>query len=541
MHLIYIVAAEHQRSDKESSMESLWLQEESRRKGGVRIQPPAVESRTLLYEGQRSVIEVLKDAPPSSTIIVSSWDVCKSHTKRLKVALEERRHSQVVLVCLRPYLKLDPKTEETAVALYLLQQSMEASRSQRAEEVREAFEKDRDDRLHRTVVRHYMKSLKTIPEIAAECEIPETRVRRILSREVKPSQRKQVEDRRRERDAKRQAESSRSYSLGAIPTQARFEYSMLDTLGLPKDSRLFLLILEHAKSRQTDRTRQVSYLTWKEFFNFMAEMEPSVKFSDPSDIREEHLQKWAQELFARVKRSTAATKFYTIKSFYTWLMNTGEATRTPFAAFKIPRHERAAVKADPLSKDEIRALKTVIADKVKRTKGGRDHWRALRLQAIMRLFLWTGARSSSLLSMRLSDVNLQSDHVRLKMILKGGSQHEMMLPQKARDELDEYIKAVHHGSAPDAFLFYAGVDRRHHPLRYDSLWVELADAGHEAKIKGLSSHSFRSTFATQSDEDGVPEEQIQKALGLKTRDQLRFYVKKKQRLVMPSWMLEDVS
>ncbi len=536
MHLIFHVSAEWQRTDKEAGMMSLWLQEESRKKNGAKITPPSIESRTLFYEGQRSVVESIRTAPPSTTIICSSWDICKVHTKSLKSALEERRHAQVVLVCLRPYLRLDPRTEETTVALYLLEQSLEASKAQRQEEIKKAWERDIEEGLHERVVKAYCR-LKTIPEIAGACEIPETRVRRIIQKELKPKQRERVEARRKDKEA----QESRKYQKGAIPTQSRFDYEMLAQIGIEKNTRLFRLIEEHIKTRLSDRTRQVIVLTWKDFFNFMEREHPKRKFQDPNDIREEDLRLWADHLYGRVKKNTAATKFYHLKGFYTFIMESGESARTPFAAFKVPRHQRQSVKAEPLKKEEISALLKVLEGKVLGAKAKPHYWRALRLQTIVRLFLWTGARASSLLSMRLSDVDIQGDFVRLTMLIKGGTTHEVNLPKRVKEDLEQYIKEAHQKSSPDSFLFYADQERRHHPLRYDSLWLELTDAGMEAKIKGLSSHRFRTTFATEAVADGHDLHDVQIMMGLKSHDQMLFYVKKKKKILMPSYMTEDAS
>jgi site-specific recombinase XerD len=537
MHLIFHIAAEWQRIDKPETMTTLWLQEESRKKGGAKIQPPAIETRATFYEKDRSVVQSIRSASPSTTIIISSWDLCKTETRSLKSALDERRHAQVILICLRPYLRLDPKTEETTTALYLLEQSIEASKKEREVEIKKAWEKEIEEGLHERVIKQYCR-LEDISDIARKNEIPETRVRRIILKHLKPQQRERVEKRKKEK----QRREKREYKKGALPTQSIFDPEMIQGIGLSKETDLWRLIYEHIMTRATDRTRQVVTLTWKHFFNFMEERYPKRPFTKPDDIREEDIKEWSEHMYGLVKKNTAATRLYHLKGFFSFIIDRGETGRTPFAGFKIPRHQRHAVKAEPLSRDEIRAILKRLEEKVDDTYGKDWHWRALRLRALVRLFLWTGARASSLLCLRLIDLKFEINFVKVTMMIKGGTSHEVELPEKAMQDLKAYIEEVHGDgwSNPDNFLFYADLERRNHPYRYDALWLELNALGEELDIKALSSHRFRTTFATESMNAGVDPHQVQVMMGLKSYDQMLFYVKKKKTTYMPAYM-EDVS
>jgi site-specific recombinase XerD len=203
--------------------------------------------------------------------------------------------------------------------------------------------------------------------------------------------------------------------------------------------------------------------------------------TEVTEIRRRHIEGHLAELREKgYKPNTVATRFRCLQQFFRWALEEDEIQRTPFEHLKPPKIPEQPVPV--LSEAEITRLLKVVSGKgfIQR----RDN-------AIIRLFLDTGMRLFELAALRLSDLDLDVDHVAI-VLGKGRRSRACPFGRKTTTALDQYLR-----------------ERRRHPHSHlEALWLGRQGAvgtdtiqrmvkrrGNQAGIEGLHPHMFRHTFA----------------------------------------------
>jgi integrase/recombinase XerD len=135
----------------------------------------------------------------------------------------------------------------------------------------------------------------------------------------------------------------------------------------------------------------------------------------------------------------------------------------------------------------------------------------IRDRAMLQLLYATGLRVSELVSLKLSDVNLQAGY----LLTSGKGEKERLIPvgEAAKQAVTEYLAASRGGPVPleSRFLF---LSRFAEKMSRQAFWNIIKKRALEAGIlKNISPHTLRHSFATHLLENGADLRSVQMMLG----------------------------
>lgn len=229
----------------------------------------------------------------------------------------------------------------------------------------------------------------------------------------------------------------------------------------------------------------------------------------PAAITREHVEAFISDLLSRWKPATAHNRYRALRTFFGWLVEEGEIRDSPMARMRPPRlpEEPPAVLREP----ELRRLLDA-CERDKSFAGRRD-------EAVLRVFMDTGARRGEVLGLALDDVNL--DDGLLTVIGKGSRKRVIPIGLASVRALDRYLRTRgKHASAtrPELWLGRKG------PLRESGLAELVRDRGREAGIPGrLHPHLFRHAYAHSMLAAGMQETDLMAVVGWRSRDMVARY------------------
>jgi integrase len=154
--------------------------------------------------------------------------------------------------------------------------------------------------------------------------------------------------------------------------------------------------------------------------------------------------------------------------------------KNPFRASKVKRFKERA-RDRHLTIDEIARLRAALA----------EHKDNQSVQALT-LLLYSGARRGEILSLRWSDLDLQTGHWKRRAERKGGKEHTRRLSSHAV-KLLEAIKATHAGERELPTFVFPADSRVKHLSDIKYTWRKVIKA---ANLPGLRIHDLRHTFAS---------------------------------------------
>jgi len=231
-------------------------------------------------------------------------------------------------------------------------------------------------------------------------------------------------------------------------------------------------------------------------------------------IERHHIESYLASVLEHHAPATAATKHRGLRAFFKWAESEGEVTENPMLRVKPPRVTEQPVPI--VSEDELRRLLA--------TCDG-PSFDDRRDQAILRLFMDTGARRDELAKLRFqpsdpahNDVDLDRGVVRV--MGKGGRERLLPLGAKTVRALDRYLRArTDHRDArrPELWLGKYG------PMTAGGLALTLKKRCREAGISPLHLHQFRHTMAHHWLSAGGQEQDLMRIAGWRDSGMLRRY------------------
>jgi integrase/recombinase XerD len=196
--------------------------------------------------------------------------------------------------------------------------------------------------------------------------------------------------------------------------------------------------------------------------------------------------------------STIMRKHATLKSYYHYLLAEGKVKIDPTADLKLPKIGKRLPKA--LTIKEVFELLKAPAKK------------QVRDLAILEMLYASGLRSSELIGLDLSDINLQASFV--KCLGKGGKERIVPVGEAAKDAVGKYLKEVRPKLVRKDSEKALFLDRNGTRMSRQALW-ELVKK--YVKLSGIksktSTHTLRHSFATHLLEKGADLRTVQEMLG----------------------------
>ncbi len=202
--------------------------------------------------------------------------------------------------------------------------------------------------------------------------------------------------------------------------------------------------------------------------------------------------------------ASIARKLAAARSFFVFLAADSSTGANLMDDASIPRVARMLSR--PISAEEVHKLLGQPA--IRSTPG------AKRDRAMLELLYATGLRVSEMLSLDISDVNLDGKSPCICCVGRRGDERTILIPDRARDALVEYVESgrsrlLRGGDERALFLNVRGGR-----LTRQGLWVILKTYTKAADLGAdVTPHALRHSFAAHMLSGGMPRSNVQQILG----------------------------
>jgi site-specific recombinase XerD len=225
-------------------------------------------------------------------------------------------------------------------------------------------------------------------------------------------------------------------------------------------------------------------------------------------ITREHVESFVADQIARLKASSARARYASIRQFFRWLVEEGEITESPMARMRPPAVPERPVPV--LTEDELRVL-VKMAAKDPTFYGRRD-------EAIIRVFIDTGARLAEVAGLAVEDVKLDSGSIRYTG--KGRRIRFNPIGNKTIRALDRYLRLRGRrpdGNLPNLWLGRAG------PMTAYGIDEVVRRRAASAGIGPLHVHQLRHSAAHYLRLAGADDDSVMRLMGWRDRAMLHRY------------------
>lgn len=253
-----------------------------------------------------------------------------------------------------------------------------------------------------------------------------------------------------------------------------------------------------------DRTVQTYCESVSQFGDFLAAQGMPV---DLPNIHREHVEAFIENLLSRFKPATAANRFGGLRAYFKWAVEEGELRESPMARMSPPR-----VPDQPppiLRETDIEAL-------FKACQG--NAYEDRRDMAIIRLLLDTGLRRAEIANIRLEDVDLDQNTIRV--LGKGSRVRVVPFGRKAARDIDRYLRLRQHHRLADSPAFWLG---KYGPMTDSGIYQVVRDRAAQAGLEGVHTHLFRHSFAHYWLAQDGGETNLMRLAGWRSRSMLSRY------------------
>ncbi|MPZ47836.1 MAG: site-specific tyrosine recombinase XerD [Dehalococcoidia bacterium] len=202
--------------------------------------------------------------------------------------------------------------------------------------------------------------------------------------------------------------------------------------------------------------------------------------------------------------ATVARKVAAVKSFFSYLQAEGKVKINPTEALVSPKVGKSLPK--PLTVQEIDEL---LEQPARRTtpEGKRD-------RAMLELMYATGLRVTELVSLDITDIQVDVEKPFVRLVGKGNRERQIPLLEQPAQEVSDYASFARPrliGERAETALF---VNRRGERLTRQGFWLILKGYAAEAGIVGrVTPHTLRHSFATHMLRGGMDIHKVQELLG----------------------------
>ena len=229
----------------------------------------------------------------------------------------------------------------------------------------------------------------------------------------------------------------------------------------------------------------------------------------PANVHREHVEAFITSILERWKPATAHNRYRGCHAFFRWLLEEGEIRASPMERMKPPRLPEEPPPV--LREGELRAI-LAACERDKTFAGRRD-------EAVLRIFMDTGARRGEVLGLVLDDVDLE--HALLRVTGKGSRTRFVPMGAQTVRALDRYLRVrAKHASAGLASLWVGKKGR----LTESGLAELVRDRGLQAGLPGrIHPHMFRHAYAHMMLAGGMQETDLMSVVGWRSRDMVARY------------------
>jgi site-specific recombinase XerD len=229
----------------------------------------------------------------------------------------------------------------------------------------------------------------------------------------------------------------------------------------------------------------------------------------PGAIHREHVEAFITSVLEKWKPATAHNRYRGCHAFFVWLLEEGEIHASPMERMKPPRLPEEPPPV--LREAELRAI--LAACERDRTFAGR------RDEAILRVFMDTGARRAEVLNLAIPDVDLEQGLI--KVTGKGSRIRSVPIGTQTVRALDRYQRARGKHPKVDLACLWIGKKGR---LTESGLAQLVHERGVQAGLPGrVHPHMFRHAYAHMMLSGGIQETDLMALVGWRSRDMVARY------------------
>lgn len=265
---------------------------------------------------------------------------------------------------------------------------------------------------------------------------------------------------------------------------------------MEKEIQSFITYLHNIK--KTSQNTELSYQRDLTKFRRYAEENG---ISDVRGIKSEHLNGYIDSLKAQnFKAATISRNIASIKAFYHYLVKLGVIPDDISVSLKAPKIEKKM--PGILTAQEI-------SDLLETPKGDSD--KEIRDKAMLELLYATGIRVSELITLKVSDVNMQ-----MSFLICRDNDRERMIPfgHQARAALLRYMECVRERMLTDENSDVLFVNCSGQAMSRQGFWKLIKHYARKANITGeITPHTLRHSFAAHLVENGADLKSVQEMLG----------------------------
>lgn len=260
------------------------------------------------------------------------------------------------------------------------------------------------------------------------------------------------------------------------------------------DSFLGYLRDVKAISKNTEISYESDLRKWQDYFLTQGIMKPG-------DITREHLKGYVRRLQEEGRKpSTISRSIASMKAFFHFLVREGYAPVDLSDCLKAPKIEKKVPTI--LTQEEMQRLLE---------EPGSDTPKALRDKAMLELLYATGIRVSELISLKLSDINLQMEY-----LVCSDAHKERIIPfgPTAKGAVKAYLEEgrAQLVDSEDNELLFTNCSGKE--MSRQGFWKLVKSYGRKAGIDvEITPHTFRHSFAAHLVDNGADLKSVQEMMG----------------------------
>ncbi len=227
----------------------------------------------------------------------------------------------------------------------------------------------------------------------------------------------------------------------------------------------------------------------------------NLKLRSTSSVKQTHITEYVETLKKAGKSTSTVTRVLaSLRCYYSFLVSQGICNDSPVNGVKQTKSDKKL--PEILTSKEIALL--LSQPDVNDLKGCRD-------KAMLELLYATGIKVSELISIQITDINLQIGILHLR---SGKNERVVPMYSEAIKALSNYCNGVREVVVLNKSTTELFTNMNGQPLTRQGLWKIIKYYAEKANIKkDITPHTIRHSFAAHLLENGAPLKDIQEILG----------------------------
>lgn len=488
-----------------SKAKQLWKDQDRLRYG---VNPSYVDNEFELFvETERSFKQIVVNAPIESTIVIYSPDLMRMNPTDLSQLLSDRAHEGIKIRILNPNFLLDPNSPDCTAVLAL----MGAMQKVDDDEVKEKRPRPHSGFGYKPLAQELVDKIrseknlgKTVKQIAIDNNISRTTVNK-YTKDIVAIKREKTQQIRK---------------IGKLT-----DYSAIEQNEDLRGTRFSLVLTEFLRSQRAFSTKNSYFRDMKVFKEWTKSAGYDV--THEKDISLNMGFEYFEFLQTKYSEKSVNRIFKTVRSFLNYCKKRGYVQINEFSTIKLLKINTHIIESIPFTNEELKLFlsKALIlaTDKSNSPTKRMNFWRNFVGYFVLSS---TGMRRGSLMGIQKKHISVENNLIKLNILDKNDGRREITLDQKTSQVVAEYINTYYQLDDENAYLMFGNIYNKNEQMKANTFNMAVRLHAKKCGIdKKITTHSFRSTFASQAFQNGFTIRDIQLELGHRNLNQTAAYLK----------------